>query len=446
MTVYAQAGAISTGIYNGNWTDERPTNFRQGVAKYYPNGKMPLTALTSQAAVEAVNDPQFTYWEEEFPDRQGTIEGVYTTSDLSTTAYTTGGVAGTTLYLKMTDVADGSTFKQFRAGHTVMLLNTSDYKVMKRAKVIASESVSSTVSRLTVRLLEADNSSGNKINTATLACIIGNANPELSERPDSIMYRPTKYTNYTQIARTPVKLSRTVMNTSLRTEDVLKKAKADGIESHGVEWEQTLLFGVPYETTGTNGLPERYTMGLFYFINTYAPSNIFDFCTETDSAFQGKTWASGAGRQWLNERLEVLFRQGRTEKLAVCGSGALLGINEIVQSSGDFQFNTKTIAYGTNVVEWVTPFGTIYLKTHPLFSFNAAFRKCMLITEPQNIKWRPLKNSDTKYVSNEGSERKDVDGLDGTVGDWLTEGGFELHHASAMGIMYNVGNDNTLAS
>ena len=79
MTAYAQAGALSTGICTGNWTDERPTNFRQGVAKYYPNGKMPLTALTSQAAVEVVNDPQFTYWEEEFPDRQGTIEGVYAT-------------------------------------------------------------------------------------------------------------------------------------------------------------------------------------------------------------------------------------------------------------------------------------------------------------------------------------------------------------------------------
>ena len=50
----------------GDWgTDERPKNFRETILWRSPNGSAPLLALSSKMKSEAVNDPEFSWWEEE---------------------------------------------------------------------------------------------------------------------------------------------------------------------------------------------------------------------------------------------------------------------------------------------------------------------------------------------------------------------------------------------
>src|SRR3990167_6375618 len=102
-------------------TDERPKNWMEQLAILYPNGMMDLTNLTTLAGQEMTDDPEFNHWEKELDDQSAAITGVYTNAGLSS-AYTSGGVVGTVLYLKMS-AAD---VKTFVAGMMVQVRNSAD--------------------------------------------------------------------------------------------------------------------------------------------------------------------------------------------------------------------------------------------------------------------------------------------------------------------------------
>ena len=97
--------------------------------------------------------------------------------------------------------------------------------------------------------------------------------------------------------------------------------------------------------------------------------------------------------------------------------------------------------WGFKVLEWVTPFGTVMLKTHPLWSRNTIFRNMMVLFEPENITYRPLRNRDTKFFP-DNSGNNSGNRVDGKAEEYLTECGLEYHHPEACGILYGVGQDN----
>ena len=73
-----------------------------------------------------------------------------------------------------------------------------------------------------------------------------------------------------------------------------------------------------------------------------------------------------------------------------------------------------------SVVTWDTPFGTVNFKTHPLFNRNATWRNDGILIDVQNLRYRPLADSDTTLLKNrqknDQDRRKD---------EWLTEAGLE---------------------
>ena len=83
-------------------TDERPYSWTDGYATLYPNGDAPLTAflsvLNSRALVE---DAQFNWWTESFPNRRApfTAGEIYVDAAMGT-AYTGSGTAGEILFIK----------------------------------------------------------------------------------------------------------------------------------------------------------------------------------------------------------------------------------------------------------------------------------------------------------------------------------------------------------
>ena len=195
----------------GDWaTDERPKNWRQGILRLYPNGDMPLTAILSKMKERRVDDPEFNWWTKGLPSQAGTVTDVYTDA-LMSTAYTTGGAAGDTLYVKVA----AAVAQEMRAGHQVLLRNTANYLDDANAKVI-DVTVNGALSCVTVKLLEADPTTTG-IADCNRILVIGNINPEGGSMPDAIAYDPTKYYNYTQIFRTPLSITRTARRTKLRT-------------------------------------------------------------------------------------------------------------------------------------------------------------------------------------------------------------------------------------
>ena len=425
----------------GDWaTDQRPKNWRETILYLYPNGSAPLTALLSKLGSEKVDDPQFYWWTKTLATQSATLTGKYTDVALSA-AYVSGGTAGDTLYLKMSadDVA------QFRIGHQVLIRYSSDYTVDVNAKVTAKVANGAS-SYVAVKLLKADdNSTSYDISDADTLLIIGNVNAEGAAMPEAISYDPLKWNNYTQIFRTPLEITRTARLTRLRTGDAYKELKREALELHSIEMEKAFLWGIATEGTGDNGKPERTTMGLIPAImgagtpsgGTSGVSNDFTL----NATYAGQTWLAG-GEEWLDEQLEQMFRYGKRDKLAFCGSGALLGINRLVKNVGQFNFDTKTAAYGIQVVEWTTPFGMINLMTHPLFSYDATTRNSIVVFEPANLKYRFI--TDTTFYSEKEKQNTGWTRTDGTKEEFLTECGLEYHHPAGWGYLNGVGEDNSL--
>jgi hypothetical protein len=129
--------------------------------------------------------------------------------------------------------------------------------------------------------------------------------------------------------------------------------------------------------------------------------------------------------------LEVIFRYGSNEKLAFCGSGALLGIQTLAKAHGFVQLSPTLTSYGIKVVTWVTPFGTLSMKTHPLFSYDATTRNMMLIFEPAELSF--------KYILDTKFEDVTLPGIDGTKEQFITEAGLEFGFPQKCAILNGVG-------
>jgi hypothetical protein len=419
---------------SGDWAaNERPENWRQGILYEYPNGAAPLTGLLSKMKTRKVDDSRFHWWTKTLAAQGGAVTGVFTNAAL-TVAYVSGGVIGTTLYIRMAEaVAD-----EFRVGHQVLLRDASNLNVdvNTKATAVVKNGASSYVAS---RLLEADdNSATNDLSDCDTALIIGNINPEGGPIPDALTYDPTEWNNYVQTFRNPLDITRIARRTRLRTEDAYKEAKREALEYHSIEMEKAFLFGIATEFTGSNGKLERTTMGLIPAIRAGAAANVSDYTVAT--AFAGDSWLQ-SGEQWFDEMLELIFRYGEMEKMAFVGSGALLGINRLAKQSGQIQLTPMTMSYGIKVVQWVTPFGIVYLKTHPLFSFDATTRNSMVVFEPAQLTYCHI--DDTRFIPQKedmvstGGER-----LDGTKEEWLTDCGLEYHFPNRFGFLSGLNQNN----
>jgi len=423
----------------GDWVaDQRPKSWRQQILKLYPNGDAPLTAILSMLKSESLTDPEFNWWTQEQSAVAGDVAGIFTLPDLSV-PYAGGGQAGTVVYVSITTALAN----RIREGHQILLRDASDYRVDVVGKV-TGVSRGAVNSVLSVKLLEADdNSPTNDLTSCDNFKIIGNINPEGGEMPDAISMNPTKVYNLAQIFRTPLSITRTARKTKLRTPDQYQQAKAEALEMHSWEMELAFLWGIRTENIGDNGKPERTTMGAINFIRTYAAANCDDYSLNANYA--GRTWAAG-GEDWFKAMLEQIFRYGRNEKLALVGSGCLLGIDKLAMTSGQINLAPGQKTYGMAIKTWETPFGTLHMKTHPLFSHDATTRNMMVILEPQELRFRYV--DDTTFYG-ESSDKTHPEGyggkrIDGTNEEFLTEAGLEFGLAQKCGLLNGVGVDNNL--
>ena len=416
----------------GDWgTSERPKNFREGILYLYPNGELPLTAIMSKMGSEKVDDPEFSWWTKGLPLQAGTVADVYTDSALSS-AYATGGAVGDVLYAKVT----AAVVSEFRAGHQVLLRNTANYLDDCNAKVVGTLSNGNN-SYVACKLLQADPTTTGIADTNRIL-VIGSVNPEGGAMPAAISYAPTKYYNYTQIFRTSLSITRTAKLTKLRTKAQYEESKREALQLHGMELEKAFLWGTKSELTGENGKPERTTDGVIPFIVANGGIND-DFSTNASAPFLNSYWVD-SGEEWLDTQLESMFRFGSSERLAICGSGVILGINKLVKQNGTYMFTPVTKSYGIQVMEWRTPFGVIYLKTHPLFSYETTNRNSMICMDMANLKYRFL--TDTTFYDDPDKKNTGRNRIDGTDEEFLTECGLEIHHPTTFAYLNGFNTDN----
>jgi hypothetical protein len=417
----------------------RPENWREMILSLYPNGQAPLTALTSLMKSQSTDDPIYHWFEKEMPTQSITVTGVFSSAtgagtDGSTGIWTAASKSnGAAVYLQMS-AADVTNIK---LGHIITVVATgTGYQDIAKQRfqvlVTATPVANGALSYITGSMISATFTS---LASAiyTVGKISGSAYPEGDTSGVSISYDPSEYSNYTQIFRNSLEHTRTAKKTRLRTGDQVAQAKKEALELHSIEMEKAFFMNGPkYVTTGSNNQPLRVTAGIRGFIST----NKWDYRGQTGL---GTTFCDTAANAlltytWLLEKLEQIFRYGTQEKIGFCGNGFVLGINKMISVLGSTSvvIGPATMAYGFKVQELICPFGTLLLKTHPLFNQDAVFRNDCVVLDTEYLIYRYV--DDTKYKPN----IQDND-LDGEKSEYLTECGLEVHFEKAHGVLNGFG-------
>jgi len=176
------------------------------------------------------------------------------------------------------------------------------------------------------------------------------------------------------------------------------------------------------QIVGGTGLPERSTGGILSYLLT----NNFDAATAFAVA---NTVAVGE----LEATLEQMFRYGSGRKLAFCGSGAILALQQIMRLHTTMEIKPADDKYGLGMRTLITPFGEVDIINHPLFSVHPSHRYTMAIIDIQNLSYRYMKDRDTKLLKNRQNP-----GVDGLIDEFLGEVGLEVHHEKTHGIITNM--------
>lgn len=387
----------------GDWgTDERPKSFREYILWRDPNGEAPLTALGARMRSESVNDPEFNWWEEELNPVRLLVNGAVTTTQV-TVVIDEGDaldlVAGDLLMVEKTEtVAFDNEFVE-----VVSVTNTTTFVVTRGA---------------------ADTTPGTIANDSYLTKI-GNVFAEGTNSPSASTRNPTKYNNYCQIFKTAYELTKTAEGTKARTGPALQNDKKRKSFDHAVAMELATIFGKPYETTGANGKPKRYTGGIVHFLSqAYAAGSTHCMkiwtTTATEDDFLDETykmWDYRAGGRGM----------GGNQRIGLCGNGYLNRLNQMARASSSTRINFDGVVgtYGMNLQRWILPQGELYLRTHPLFNTHGRFKNSALFINPGAMVERPFRST----KSQDGIQDNDSDTH---KGQWLSETGFEFHHLKTM--------------
>jgi hypothetical protein len=399
----AVAGLIGTGDFAGGVAGggERPLNWRQGILMRYPNGHAPLVGLTSAMKKKVTDDPNFNWWERELSNIRLTL-----------------GANITAVATSITVAADPFGFGgslQLKAGHVLRVEQTEELLLITADPTVETGFTCSRGFAGSTATAIADITAAG-VNPNLM--IVGSIFEEGADTPQSVRYRPSKQSNYTQIFRNSLKATRTAMKTRLRTVDEVQDAKKQALLYHSIEMEYGLIFGLKFEGTGPGGEPRRMTGGLISFIPT---ANVLD--------------QAGAAMdlEAFEDVMIEAFRFGSQEKVAFCGNRAMLAMQRVVRLNASLEITPTIKEFGMDVRRIFTPFGTLVMKTHPLFNqiqsgttggtAYQALDTWMLILDMANITYRNLRDSDTQYLPDRQSN-----GLDALTSEYLTECGLEVNH------------------
>ncbi len=424
--------------HTGRWaTDgQRPKNWRKKVYELEPNGDVALAGILSMLPSDPVDDPEYYWWIKRPRAFGGTVAGVYKNPQL-TTAYGAATYSkGQEVHLKVAE----SVASLFRPQMEVLMHDADDFTKDIVGKVI-EVAKNGDSSRVSVRLLEADGS--NYLGSCDTVTIVGDMHPENSEAPQALSHDPVKYYNYTQILREPVRISRTASGAKYRTGNKKAQLKRDAADQWMRQLERAVIWGVKHEGTGDNGMRESSFQGIVRFIKQYAAANIQDYRTITGSEYEGKTWLQ-AGETWLENLFSTVFKYGSSERLFLMSNAGITAIQRVIKEATTYQITGDEKYYGLNVRNLRTPFGEVKLKAHKMWNQSSAgfLQYKGLIVDPANtMRLRPyVEGGEMHYIK----ARNDSTLLDGTIGDWIGELGFEFWAPETAAYVDGIGQDNTV--
>lgn len=423
-----------------SFASNRLKSIRRSVFYFYPNGASPLIGILSMLKDESVNDPHFKVFEKRLSQQRTLTVAIasnvalYKTVSSDFATYTAADanlnlVADTNYGLKVADTSI------FRVGHiikTFVYVGSALVEILGR--IVHVDTANARVAFTTIA-----GQSTVVYNSATAigveVLIVGSAYGEGTTDESSGIYNlPVDQYNFTQIFKTPFSMSGTALKTAADYDETgaYRDMSKENSIYHMVEMEKNFLFGERRKVdSGPQGQPIRYTGGILWYLRQFeAAASIYrgaSSAAATANTDDDKRIINVNGSitlKVMNGYYERAFRTTNNktnEKLALCGSGFLNVVQELYRGAVTLNSNLPfSDTYGMDVVKHVTTFGTIYYKSHPLFSQNPILRYNCLIIDVQNLKYKYMDGRDTELLKN-----RQANDADYRKDEWLTEAGLE---------------------
>lgn len=447
MSAQSQILGLVTGQTFADKNFYNRTN-RRRIFRDFPTGQFPLTGFLSLMETESCDSFKFGWFEKRLPN---------TTVLLGATPFTTAGgnvaIASPSNYVAGTVYrALVSSTQYLRPKQVVQFCDLPITGGASSLQGIVTSIVDGT--RFEFVVVETVNNvinTGNDITAGTpgplnaKVMIIGTANEENGRSGTGITYAPLDVENYTQIFRNPFNFSATALKipTEFDKTGIYAEGAEDALRDHMVQMENAFLFGTKGVQTTTdaygNSVPRRTTGGLLWFMRQWeAADSVYRggagapaITLNTDDNKRIINITTGSiTRSFFNQLIERAFRVTNTktfEKLLMCGNGLLGAVNDYLAAKAvlNKDYAVQKV-YGNDVTTWITPYGTLHLKTHPLFNQQDYLRYDGVIVDIQKLRFRPLNDRDTTLLPN----RQDND-VDGRKDEWLTEAGLEVNQPEA---------------
>jgi len=372
----------------GDWAvDERPKSWNEMILYLFPNGDAPLMGLLSKMSTDSVSDPEHSWWEK-------TLAAM----ELEVTAFS-----------DPTITIDDSTvgINAFLTPKGTLLFNVATNELMRvTSDPTATNTI--TVSRNVGGLAGPPT---DPVATDVLL-ICGSAYEEGSQIPTSTGTNPIKTTTFTQILRTSLSMTRTALNTRLRSGESYRNAKIEALQIHSSRYEADIFLSQSSEGTGPDGEILRTMSGVIQLLGGYdtvLPTNV-----RTVGEFSDNDWV---------ELDSDIFKFGNMEKIAFTGSVPQRELSKMGRQLSQLNIETADKVYGVKLTHLIG-IGDLFIHKHPLFvHMGSLLDDDMIVIDLPKLMWRPLANSDTQFVTH----RQDP-GQDARKDEFLTEGCLQMSH------------------
>lgn len=357
-------------------TNIHPEDWRRSIFESKPLGKKaPLTVTMDAIGGEAITSRKFHFWQQPYNGYFGSLLDVYTDSGLSS-AYVSGGVDGTVLFLAVTTL----NAKLFRVGDQIEVIST-DTKDRRELIVSAVNVGSDTTSYIRATLTETDTS--NILATATpYFTKVSRAEDEVAELPEGLYDEPTEYDNYSQIMMESASFSDRERIEKERVDpNFSTRMRAQAMARIMMNREYTTLFGI-YRKSGS----KTYSRGLYRWLKAYSSGNVINWKTDTTYSNSGETWLGGGFDFLLNVSEFRRRYSSNTEPLVLTSGMIIRDIQKLIYDRGWYPLEPGETEFGIKVNKLHLTGETWNFVEHPLFTINPANQRTMVVTEPRLLK------------------------------------------------------------
>ena len=238
--------------------------------------------------------------------------------------------------------------------------------------------------------------------------------------------------NYTQIFREPFSLTRTMRVSKQYGEQEYARLQSRKLSKIKGDIEWALMNNGASAADASAMNPKRTFMG--FGVGAASGGAIISNDGRSNTDYQWDADGDAGDMDALDTVCANIFQDtisGSMAKVAFCSNKWLTKLVIAVRKSSGATLNAQMgsgVTSGLRVTKHHGPIGDLSFIVHPLL--NGSLEDYALVVDPANVDMRPLAQSDMQL-------RDDIvkDGTDGTVSEWLYEGGPEIRNEQTHAIL-----------